>query len=46
MTKEKQFGIAAEFDGPTELMKAAKEFRKRNYTNYETYSPFSDPWNG
>ena len=32
--------LLAEFDAPSDLLKAANSFSKCGYTHFETYSPF------
>lgn len=34
------FGIMAQFDGPAQLLDAARAMRRAGYRRYETYSPF------
>ena len=35
------YGLVAEFDGPTELVEAARQVKERSYTRFEAYSPYA-----
>ncbi len=37
---EKAFGIVAEFDSPSSLLKAAEKLSEQGYTRFDTHSPF------
>ncbi len=39
-TKDKPFGVLAEFDNPADLMDAAAAVNKAGYKHFDTYSPF------
>ena len=39
-TKQKMYGVMAEFDSPNDLVKAAREVRDAGYTKTDAYSPF------
>ncbi len=35
------YGLVAEFDGPTELVEAARKVKERGYRRFEAYSPYA-----